>query len=148
MRIRSVLFVGRRNAARSLMAEACFNAAAIPAWRAFSAGWQPQANADRMALRVLEEAGFPADSLSPKPIDIFRQPGGPAIDLCVFLDHELPGDIGSYPAMREYWRVGDPHGATNARGAYGVALNSVTAHISDLILSGRLADEGRLPLAG
>jgi protein-tyrosine-phosphatase len=147
MRIRSVLFVGRRNAARSVMAESCFNAAAIPGWRAFSAGWQPQQRADATALRVLAQGGFPVDSLDPKPIAIFRQPGAPQIDLCVFLDTELPGDIASYPATREYWRVADPSHAAHSIRAYKAALESVTARIGELILSGRLFVEGNLPLA-
>ena len=147
MRIRSVLFVGRRNAARSIMAESCFNAAAIPTWRAFSAGWQPEEKADAKALRALAQGGFPADAFGPKPIAIFRQPGAPQIDLCIFLDAELPADIGSYPASREYWRIPDPSRGRRADHTYRSALDSVTARIGELILSGRLFSEGGLSLA-
>jgi len=155
MRIQSVLFVGRRNAARSVMAEICFNAAAIPTWRAFSAGWQPANGVDRLALRALAEGGFPSDPVTPKPVGIFLQPGAPKIDLCVFLDTELPNDIASYPAAREFWRIGDPSGAGNKgsgaggskREAYREALTSVTGRMSDLIVSGRLVEAGAVRLA-
>jgi len=157
MRIYSVLFVGRRNAARSVMAEICFNAAAIPTWRAFSAGWQPATGVDRHALRALAEGGFPSDPVTPKPVGIFLQPGAPQIDLCVFLDTELPNDIAAYPAAREFWRIGDPSiggpdtgdagaGGTG-RAAYREALTSVTGRLSDLIVSGRLAEAGAVRLA-
>lgn len=147
MHIRSVLFVGRRNAARSIMAESCFNAAAIPSWRAFSAGWQPEPKTDARTLRVLEKAGFPADAFEPKPIAVFRQPGAPLIDLCVFLDDELPADVESYPVQREYWRIPDPSARADAERAYLEALDKVTARIGELILSGRLFPDGRLPMA-
>ena len=150
MRIQSVLFVGRRNAARSVMAEICFNAAAIPTWRAFSAGWQPAAEVDRLALRALADGGFPSDTVTPKPVGIFLQPGAPQIDLCVFLDTELPGDIAAYPGAREYWRIADPNldvSGVSSRASYREALASVTGRLSDLIVSGRLLQQGKLPLA-
>ncbi|GIL00506.1 MAG: hypothetical protein BroJett030_04050 [Alphaproteobacteria bacterium] len=143
MQIRSVLFVGRRNAARSIMAESCFNAAAIPGWRAFSAGWQPEAKADARALRLLEQGGFPADGLLPKPVAIFRQPGAPQIDLSVFLDAELPSDVAAYPGLREFWRVPDPSGGADPNPAYREALDAIATRIGELILSGRLFAELR-----
>ena len=147
MRIRSVLFVGRRNAARSIMAESCFNAVAIPIWRAFSAGWQPEEKPDAGALRALARAGFPTDSFGPKPMAIFRQAGAPLIDLCIFLDDELPPDADSYPGKREYWRIPDPAGRADDEAAYREVLDMVTARIGELILSGRLFDSRDLPLA-
>lgn len=148
MDIRSVLFVGRRNAARSIMAESCFNAAAIPAWRAFSAGWQPEERADTKALRVLAQAGFPTNSFGPKPMAIFRQPGAPQIDLCIFLDAELPDDVDLYPGAREFWRIADPRSARNVDQAYRQALDTVATRIGELILSGRLFSDVDLRLAG
>jgi protein-tyrosine-phosphatase len=138
MEFRSILFVGQRNAARSIMAETCFNAAAIVGWRAFSAGWQTQLSIDPMTLRLLAKQGFPTDSLSSKPVDIFRQAGAPAIDLCIFLDERLPADAASYPGMKEYWRIADPQGAEREFPAYENALAKINKKISDLILSGRL----------
>lgn len=147
MHIRSVLFVGRRNAARSVMAEICFNAVGLPSWRAFSAGWQPAAEVDRHALRALAAGGFPVDAVTPKPIDIFLQPGAPRVDLCVFLDTELPDDIAGYPAVREFWHIGDPNETLKGPAAYREALATITGRMSELILSGRLAGADEFPLA-
>jgi arsenate reductase (thioredoxin) len=138
MEFQSILFVGQRNAARSIMAETCFNSAAIIGWRAFSAGWQTQLSIDPMTLRVLAVQGFPTDSLSSKPVDIFRQTGAPKIDLCIFLDERLPTDAGLYPGQKEYWRIANPCGAGHELRAYQDALRLVTVRISDLFLSGRL----------
>ena len=146
MRIKSILFVGRRNAARSLMAECCLNAVAIPGWRSFSAGWQPAAQADRKALAALADAGFSSDALTPKPLAIFRQAGAPHIDLCIFLDAVMPGEVASFPVARETWDVACPSRAGTGA-AYREALEMVTARIAGLILSGRLAAVDDLPLA-
>ncbi len=146
MNIRSVLFVGRRNAARSLMAETCFNAASIHGWRAFSAGWQTEHTIDRNAIRALRAKGFPTDSLSSKPVSIFRQPGAPVIQLCVFMDVDLPKDVSDYPAQREHWHISDPHGLPDVKAAYDSALEEITRRISGMILSGRLS-ASHVPLA-
>ena len=143
MQIRSVLFVGRRNAARSVMAETCFNAAEIPGWRAFSAGWQTQHSVDRNTVRTLAANGFPTDTLSSKPVAIFLQAGAPVIDLCVFMDEDLPPDVGNYPAAREYWKIPDPSKAEDLKAAHQQALETIMERISMLVISGRLA----MPLA-
>ena len=145
MHIRSVLFVGRRNAARSVMAEICFNAAALPGWRAFSAGWQPADEVDRHAIKALAAEGFPVDAVTPKPIDIFLQPGAPRVDLCVFLDRHLPSDIASYPAVRQFWQIADP--SKGGPAAYRDTLTEITGRMSELILSGKLAGMDDFPLA-
>ncbi len=143
MKIRSILFVGRRNAARSVMAETCFNAAGIPGWRAFSAGWQTQNGIDAHAIRVLAANGFETDTLSSKPVAIFLQEGAPEIDLCVFLDEDLPPDVQNYPAARESWKISDPSREADQRPAYQMALDLIMARISALVISGKLA----MPLA-
>jgi protein-tyrosine-phosphatase len=136
--MRSVLFVGRRNAARSVMAETCFNSAAIHGWRAFSAGWQTGPQIDRQTIRALRARGFPTDTLAPKPVDIFLQPGAPLINLCVFMDEQPPRDISQYPARQEFWHVQDPSGSGDANAAYALVLDEVSRRISCMILAGRL----------
>lgn len=143
MKIKSVLFVGRRNAARSVMAETCFNGAGIPGWRAFSAGWQTQNSIDTQAIRTLAANGFETDTLSSKPVAIFLQEGAPEIDLCVFLDEDLPPDVQNYPAARESWKIPDPSREANQRPAYQMTLDAIMARISTLVISGKLA----MPLA-
>lgn len=138
MHIRSLLFIGRRNAARSIMAEACFNTAGVTGWRAFSAGWQTEHEVDKATLRTLSTQGFPTDALYSKPVDIFLQEGAPQIDLCVFMDSDLPPDADNYPGEAEHWRIANPFSKRRVPSAYEEALGLVTTRISDLILSGRL----------
>ena len=146
MPVRSVLFVGRRNAARSVIAESCFNAAQIAGWRAFSAGWQISGAVDRHALAVLAKNGFPVDSLSPKPIDIFRQPGAPQIDLVAFLDEVLPPEVAAFPCPCEYWRIPDPFAAADPRITYKATLDLIVQRIALNHAKGRFASIG-FPLA-
>lgn len=148
--MQSILFVGRRNAARSIMAETCFNATGTPDWRAFSAGWQPQMEIDRTALKVLAGNGFGTEGLSSKPIEIFAQAGAPEIHLCVFLDEALPGNAGDYPGEHMHWSLPDPsaEGPGSRRSRYEAALAIVTVRVSELVFSGRLLTSAPLALAG
>lgn len=71
---RTVLFVCVENAARSLMAEAIFNAGAPDGWIAESAGTEPARNANPRAARMLAEIGLglpdhPPRLLTPERID-------------------------------------------------------------------------------
>jgi protein-tyrosine-phosphatase len=128
------------------MAESCFNAAQIGGWRAFSAGWQISRTVDRQALRVLAQNGLPVDSLSPKPIDIFRQPGAPQIDLVAYLDESFPPQIEAFPGPCEYWRIPDPSAAGNPRNAYQATLDLIEQRIALNLARGRFAAIG-FPLA-
>jgi hypothetical protein len=76
-------------------------------------------------------------------VAIFLQAGAPAIDLCVFMDEDLPPDVGNYPAAREYWKIPDPSKARDPKAAHQQALETIMERISMLVISGRLA----MPLA-
>lgn len=139
MEPKSVLFVGRRNAARSIMAETSFNAAAAAGWRAFSAGWECETRVDRNALAVLSSKGYETDRLYSKPAAIFRQAGAPRIDYCVFLDSPVPPDVEDTPAPREYWTVADPARRADRRAACEEAFAEIAGKVRELLGSGRLA---------
>jgi protein-tyrosine-phosphatase len=71
---RTVLFVCVENAARSLMAEAIFNARAPSGWRAVSAGTRPAAAANPRTGPMLAEIGLalpphPPRALTPEMTD-------------------------------------------------------------------------------
>ncbi|HUI38150.1 MAG TPA: low molecular weight phosphatase family protein [Thermoplasmata archaeon] len=71
---RLVLFVCVENAGRSLMAEAMFNAAPPPGWRARSAGTRPAAAANPRTAAMLAEVGLrapdhPPRALNPKDLE-------------------------------------------------------------------------------
>jgi arsenate reductase len=65
---RWVLFVCVENAARSLMAEALFNADAPPGWRATSAGTRPAAQANPRTGPMLAELGISAPAHPPNAL--------------------------------------------------------------------------------
>ncbi len=61
--VRTVLFVCVENTFRSVLSEALFNAIAPPGWRAESAGVQPAAVINPVAVDLLRETGI---ALGPK----------------------------------------------------------------------------------
>lgn len=63
---RTVLFICVENAARSLMAEAMFNARAPTGWRAVSAGTRPAARAHPRTAPMLGELGLSLPSHPPR----------------------------------------------------------------------------------
>ena len=67
---RTVLFVCVHNAARSLMAEAIFNARAPAGWVASSAGTDPAAAPDPRTGPMLAEIGLPLPSHPPRALTL------------------------------------------------------------------------------
>ena len=61
-----VLFICVKNAGRSLMAEAMFNANPPPGWRAVSAGTEPAAAAHPRTVAMLAELGLPLPDHLPR----------------------------------------------------------------------------------
>ncbi|MEZ5871350.1 MAG: hypothetical protein R3D32_05810 [Nitratireductor sp.] len=135
MQTRSVLFAGRRNAARSVIAEACFNAAEIPGWRAFSAGWATADKVDQSAIRVLRENRLPVEGLQPKSIELFALAGAPQIDLCIHLDMNAPEFELAGNHRKLCWHVPDPKDDPSPK-AYAKVLDLVGHAIAGLIVSG------------
>ncbi len=65
---RKVLFICGENAARSQMAEALFNSMAKE-WRAESAGTNPAARVNPLAVEALRELGLDISGATPKALD-------------------------------------------------------------------------------
>jgi arsenate reductase len=65
-KLKQVLFVCVHNSGRSQMAEAIFNHFAKGKAKAVSAGTQPGAEVNPLALQALSEIGVPTDGLHPK----------------------------------------------------------------------------------
>ncbi|EQD34716.1 Protein-tyrosine phosphatase, low molecular weight, partial [mine drainage metagenome] len=68
MTVRTVLFVCVENAARSLMAEAVFNADPPDGWRAESAGTRPASSPNPRTSRMLAEIGLKIPSHPPREL--------------------------------------------------------------------------------
>lgn len=110
-RIFKVLFICRRNAARSLMAEGILRKWGMGRFEVHSAGPEPAEQADPIAMDLLGKIGIETERLRPKSWDLFAGPDAPAMDF-IFLtgddltpspDRPWPGQ----PLIAE-WRFPDP----------------------------------------
>src|SRR5262245_60327576 len=75
-----ILFLSRRNSARSLMAEAVVSKLGQGKFNAYSAGVEPTAGIDPMAVDVLRQAGYPSEGLHPKHWQEFVGQHAPVLD--------------------------------------------------------------------
>jgi protein-tyrosine-phosphatase len=76
----SLLFISRRNSARSLMAEAVVNRLGKGRFRAISAGVEPAEEADPLAVDAMQAVGYGTDELRPKHWRQFTEPDAPVLD--------------------------------------------------------------------
>ena len=91
----NVLFVDRRNASRSLIAEAVLRARSAPRCRAFSAGTAPAGAPDRRALNALRAAGYDVSALHPRRIAKRSSGEVPRMDVVVTLCAEAANSVGT-----------------------------------------------------
>lgn len=131
-----ILFISRRNSARSLMAEAIVNKLGAGKFRAYSAGVEPVAEVDPVALDVLRQVGYSTDRLHPKHWQEFSAPDAPILDFIFTLSataaaHAFP-DWPGKPAAA-HWRYPDPVKAEGEdwqrRRAYGKVLAGLERHM-------------------
>ena len=96
----NILFVDETNSERSILAEAYCNMNPRTPVRAFSAGFEPALKLDKHLYEILREAGINPEDYCPKPIDIFRQPYSPRIDLLIGFDPlDRPYKLPIFPNM-------------------------------------------------
>jgi arsenate reductase (thioredoxin) len=110
-KIYNVLFLSRRNSARSLMAELVLNRHGQGKFRAFSAGVEPSPNVDPIALDVLRQAGYATDGLQPKHWRKLSGRDGPILDFVFTLSDTAAGE--TLPEWRgrpatAHWQYPDP----------------------------------------
>jgi arsenate reductase (thioredoxin) len=82
-----MLFISRRNSARSLMAEAVVNRLGGGRFRTYSAAVEPAEVADPLTLEVLQEAGYQTDGLRPKHWRDFTGLEAPVLDFVFTLSN-------------------------------------------------------------
>lgn len=102
-----MVFVCVENAARSLMAEAIFNAAPPAGWVADSAGTRPAAHPNPRTRRFLEEIGLPMPAHGPQELTLPRLDGAALLVTMGCLDDaSCPANL-KRRELRD-WKLPDP----------------------------------------
>jgi arsenate reductase len=107
----NVLFLCTGNSARSIMAEAILNFLGRPKFQAFSAGSQPAAKVNPLALELLEKNRLPTQGLRSKDWGEFSKPGAPFMHFVFTVcDQAAAETCPVWPGqpMTAHWGVEDP----------------------------------------
>jgi arsenate reductase (thioredoxin) len=110
-----VLFLCTGNSARSIMAEAILNSKGRPIFTAYSAGSHPSGVVRSEALKLIELAHLPTQSLRSKSWEEFAKPGAPEMNFVFTVcDHAAKEMCPVWPGqpMTAHWGVPDPAVAT------------------------------------
>lgn len=118
--VRNVLFVCTHNSARSILAEGLLNGLAGGRFRGYSAGSQPKAAPNPLALETLSRLHMPADGYRSKDWDEFARPGAPRLDFIFTVCDSAAGEAcpiwPGHPATA-HWGVADPSAVQGSREA-------------------------------
>ena len=116
--VRNVLFVCTHNSARSILAEGLLNGLAGGRFRGYSAGSQPKAAPNPLALETLSRLHMPADGYRSKDWDEFARPGAPRLDFIFTVCDSAAGEAcpiwPGHPATA-HWGVADPSAVQGSR---------------------------------
>jgi arsenate reductase len=107
----NVLFLCTHNSARSVLAESILRQDGSGRFRAFSAGSSLKSAVNPMAVRVLEELGYPTAELSSKSWDVFEGGGAPVMDIVITVCDNAAGEVCPiWPGqpVTAHWGIEDP----------------------------------------
>lgn len=108
-RLRHVLFLETRNAARSIVAEALTNASGRDRLVAFSAGTVSTSSMDGLVLEVLRRMGTSTAGLRSKSVAEFDRPDAPPLDAVIALcPAKERSPVWPGHAITDRWIVADP----------------------------------------
>ena len=106
-----MLFISRRNSARSVMAEALANSIGHGRLAAYSAGVRPSPRLDPIAVELLHHAGVDVPPHGPQHVREFSTPESPPLDFVITLSDTAAGEAPpSWPGhpITAHWRCTDP----------------------------------------
>jgi arsenate reductase len=134
----NILVLCTGNSARSILAEALFNALGGGRVRAFSAGSKPAGKVNPHALELLEAQGLDTAGLRSKHWDEFAAPGAPELDLVITVCGNAanetcpvwPGDF-----LRAHWGVDDPAAVDGSDDDKRAAFMKAYALLAERILT-------------
>lgn len=136
----NILILCTGNSARSIFAEALFNALGGYRVRAFSAGSAPVGEVHPFALDLLEAQGLDTACLRSKSWDEFTVPGAPAFDLVVTVCADAADAVNAtcpaWPGnfLRAHWGLDDPAAVTGGDDRKRAAFMRAYAALVDRIL--------------
>jgi protein-tyrosine-phosphatase len=123
-----VLFLGTRNAARSIIAEALLRKMAGDRFTAWSAGTQPSRQPMPEVLGRLRRLGCDVAPLRCKPLDTFASRDAPRLDFILVLGDAGRGlkrpDFGDKPIVAA-WPLPDPNAFKGALAERAVLLDEL-----------------------
>ena len=144
-RVYNVLFLCTGNSARSILAEAMLNKEGQGRFRAFSAGSQPKADVNPLAVQVLRETEYPTEGLRSKSWDEFARPDAPVMDFVFTVCDTAAGEGCPYwpgQPVTAHWGIEDPASVE------GTDLERKTAFVTaQRFLKNRISTFVALPLA-
>jgi arsenate reductase len=110
-RVYRVLFLSRRNSARSLMAEAVLNRIGKGKFEAFSAGVEPGSKIEPETLDLLQAQGYDTAAMKPKHFAEFAASTAEPLDLVFTLSDTAAGEkLPEWPGLpvTAHWSSPDP----------------------------------------
>ena len=126
-----VLFVCTGNSARSIMAETLLRQRGGPAFEAHSAGTDPR-GINPLTLRVLAEAGLPAEGLRSKFVaEFLNEPWDYVVTVCDRARNACPVFPGSHASL--HWGYQDPAEAVGTEAERLAVFRRVLTQISERI---------------
>jgi len=111
----NVLFLSRRNSARSILAEAVLNKKGRGLFKGYSAAVTPAGALDPHVIELLQSNGLDVPATPPKHYSEFTRPDAPALDFVFTLSDTAAGEpLPEWPGMpvTAHWSSPDPILAT------------------------------------